>query len=156
MSRFWRSVLLLGAVMFAAYAIVAIVMRSADGSQRTVAIIGGVMAYAFLAGVAVLFVVDRRRRGRADVTAIAFLRRQPEVERAVGRPVALALAPGQELPPRSGAGAGQANVRVLLRGPRGEAEADVVMARLRAGWEVLRADLIVDGDRVHLGRQPAR
>jgi hypothetical protein len=133
--------------MFGLYAIIAIVMSQTVESDEAVGIVGGIMAYAFLMVVGLLFLLDRRRRSRPDVAAVGFLRRHPDVTDLIGRPVAAMVPPGQDA---RAAGAAQANLHVALRGPRGEAEADVVMARLRGGWEVLRADLVVDGGRTRL------
>lgn len=146
-----RTILVLGGVVFGTFFIAALVMRQTGVSESTISIVGGVMAYGFIVLAAVAWLRHRSRRARPDEAAAAFLRRHPGVERVVGRPVEVSpAAPGSPSGPVKGAG--QASVLMVCRGSHGEAHADVVMARIRRGWEVLQAELLVDGDRVPLTR----
>jgi len=57
-----RVILLIGAILFGAFAVVAFVFRRLDVSQEALSVVGGVLAYAFLVAVAVVLVVHWRRR----------------------------------------------------------------------------------------------
>jgi hypothetical protein len=148
-----RTILLTGALLFGAFAVVAVVFRSLDVSQETLSIVGGAFAYVFIAAVAVILALAWRRRGRdAAGAAERFVARHPAVLTAVGEPVEVGRPEGEV--PR-GSGAAQANLVVPVRGPTGSGRVDLVMARLGREWEVLSATLVVDGDRVRLADGPA-
>lgn len=148
-----RSVLIVGAVLFGAFAIVAFTFRRTGVSQETLSIVAGVFAYAFLAAVAWIVVSGWRRRGRdAAGAAERFVARHPAVLESVGRPVRVGRPEG-DVP--TGSGAAQANLVVRVSGPDGVGRVDLVMARLARQWEVLSATLVVDGDRVRLAEGPA-
>lgn len=148
-----RKVLIVGAVLFGAFAIVAFTFRRTGVSQETLSIVGGVFAYVFLAAVAWIVVASWRRRGRdAAGAAERFVARHPAVLEWVGHPVDVGRPEG-EVP--SGSGPAQANLMVPIGGPDGVGRVDLVMARLSRQWEVLSATLVVDGDRVRLAEGPA-
>jgi hypothetical protein len=141
-----RRLLLLAAVLLGVFAVAAFVFRRADVSQATQSIVGGALAYAFIVGAATLWVLDRRRRqGLSERRVVRYLAEHPRVQSAVGRPVRVG-APTGDLRGK----AGQVNLSVPVSGPLGEAVAHLVMARLDSAWEVLAADLVVDGERVPL------
>ena len=147
-----RRILLIGAFLFGAFAIVAFVFRRLDVSQQTLSIVGGAFAYVFLMAVAIIVIGGYRRRAR-DAAAIAasFVERHPAVLSAVGRPMRVGRPEGQVPPGKAPA---QANLDVLVTGPEGVAKVDLVMARLARRWEVLSATLLHDGERVPLRKGP--
>jgi hypothetical protein len=141
-----RKILLLGAIFFGAFAIVSLIVTRSHSSQTIVSIVGGALAYCFLMAVAVLwFRHHRSRRGLSERRISRYLADHPRVQGVVGRPVRVGPIGGELT-----GGAGQATLTVPVRGPVGEAEADLVMARIDAGWEILAAELLVDGERVPL------
>ena len=144
-----RPVLILGAIYFGAFAVVAFVFQRTDTSQETLSIVGGILAYAFLATLAGVWVVRRRRRrGLSDRVIVAYLAEHPRVQQTVGRPVEVGTPHGDVH--LQGKGGGTATLRVPVAGPVGDATADLVMAKLDANWEVLGGELEVDGERVPL------
>ncbi len=150
--RTQRTILLIGAVLFGIFFLVAFGFRRAGISQEALSIVGGVLAYAFLAAVvAILVLARRRRRGDAAVAAERFVGRHPAVVESVGRPLEVGRPEG-EVP--SGRGAAQANLMVPVSGPEGTGMVNLVMARIARHWEVLSATLLVDGDRVRLAEGP--
>ncbi len=74
-----------------------------------------------------------------------YLARHPQVVETVGEPVEVRMPPGS-----TGRGHGQANVIADVSGPRGEARAELALARLGREWEVLDGALLIDGRRVPL------
>ncbi len=150
--RTQRTILLIGAVLFGVFFLVAFGFRRAGISQEALSIVGGVLAYAFLAAVVAILVLARRRRGGdAAVAAERFVGRHPAVVESVGRPLQVGRPEG-EVP--SGRGAAQANLMVPVSGPEGTGRVNLVMARIARHWEVLSATLLVDGDRVRLAEGP--
>jgi hypothetical protein len=151
--RTQRTILLTGAVLFGIFFLVAFGFRRAGVSQDALSIVGGVLAYAFLAAVVAILVLARRRRGRDAVAAAErFVGRHPAVVESIGRPLVVGRPEG-EVP--SGRGAAQANLMVPVSGPEGAGMVDLVMARIARHWEVLSATLLVDGDRVRLAEGPS-
>jgi hypothetical protein len=151
--RTQRAILLTGAVMFGLFFLVAFGFRRAGVSQETLSIVGGVLAYLFLAAAAAIVVVGwRRRRGDAAAAAERFVGRHPAVVESLGRPLDVGR-PAGEVP--SGRGAAQANLMVPVSGPAGTGNVDLVMARISRHWEVLSATLVVDGERVRLAEGPS-
>jgi Cytochrome oxidase complex assembly protein 1 len=143
-----RLVALLGAVYFGAFAVVAFVFQRLDVSQATLSIVGGALAYAFLVSVAVGWLVQRRRAAGVSQRRVArYLMEHPRVAQTLGKPVRVGAPQGDA---RLGRGAGQANLEVPVRGPMGEATAELVMAKLGQHWEVLSGELVLDGERVSL------
>jgi hypothetical protein len=150
--RTQRTILLAGAGLFGVFLLVAFGFRRAGVSQATLSIVGGVLAYLFLATVVAILVIGwRRRGGDAARAAERFVVRHPAVVESVGRPLEVGRPEGQ-VP--SGRGAAQANLVVPVSGPAGTGRVDLVMARLARHWEVLSATLLVDGDRVRLAEGP--
>jgi Cytochrome oxidase complex assembly protein 1 len=150
--RTQRAILLTGAALFGGFLLVAFAFRRAGISQDALSIVGGVLAYAFLAAVVAIVVIGWRRRGRDAVSAAErFVGRHPAVVESVGRPLQVGRPEG-EVP--SGRGAAQANLVVPVTGPAGTGNVDLVMARMARHWEVLSATLMVDGDRVRLAEGP--
>ena len=150
--RTQRTILLTGALVLGLFFLVAFGFRRAGISQGTLSIVGGVLAYVFIAAVVAILVIGwRRRGGDAASAAERFVSRHPAVVEAVGRPVDVGRPEG-EVP--SGRGAAQANLMVPVSGPGGTGRVDLVMARLARHWEVLSATLVVDGDRVRLADGP--
>lgn len=143
-----RPVLILGAAFFVSFAVAAFVIQRVDASQAVLSIVGGALAYAFLMGVAIVWLA-RRRRGTAaaERSVTVYLTRHPRVAATVGRPISVG---GIDTGGRLSASAGQANIHVPVWGPQGEATADLVMARVDRGWEVLAAELEWHGERVSL------
>jgi Cytochrome oxidase complex assembly protein 1 len=151
--RTQRTILVTGAVILGAFFLIAFGFRRAGVSQGTLSIVGGVLAYVFLAAVvAILVIAWRRRGGDAAAAAARFVARHPAVIESVGRPVEVGRPEG-EVPP--GRGPAQANLMVPVSGPGGTGRVDLVMARIARHWEVLSATLVVDGDRVRLAEGPA-
>jgi hypothetical protein len=151
--RTQRTILVTGAVILGVFLVIAFVFRRAGVSQGTLSIVGGVLAYAFLAAVVAILVIGwRRRGGNAAAAAARFVARHPAVVESVGRPVDVGRPEG-EVP--TGRGAAQSNLMVPVSGPGGTGRVDLVMARIARHWEVLSATLVVDGDRVRLAEGPA-
>jgi Cytochrome oxidase complex assembly protein 1 len=150
--RTQRRILLTGAILFGVFFVIAFGFRRAGVSQEALSIVGGVLAYLFLAAVVTILVLSRRRRG-GDAAAAAerFVGRHPAVVESLGRPLEVGRPEG-EVP--AGRGAAQANLMVPVNGPGGTGTVDLVMARMARHWEVLSATLLVDGDRVRLAEGP--
>jgi hypothetical protein len=147
-----RRILLAAAVLFGAFFLVAFVFRRLGVDGSALSVVGGVLAYAFLAAAAVIVVRGWRTRGTDVEGPIrAFLHANPTVVRLVGRPVRVGPPEG-EVP--TGGGPGQANLSVPVSGPGGGARVDLVMARLGRRWEVLSGQLTHDGSRVPLEGAP--
>jgi hypothetical protein len=144
-----RPLLILGGVFFGAFAVVAFTFQRLDISQETLSIVGGALAYGFLASVVALWVVHRRRRrGLSDRILVEYLAEHPRVQQTVGRPVEVGSPDGDvHLEAKGG---GTATLRVPVAGPIADATADLVVAKLDAHWEVLGGELEVDGERVPL------
>lgn len=143
-----RSILLTAAVLFGAFGVAALVMRQSGVSQETFSIVAGVTAYLFLAAVVFILLRAWRVRGTdAAEEAVAFVRRHPLVIAAVGVPPTVGEPEG-EVP--SGSGSAQANLDVIVSGPDGLAQVDLVMARIGRRWEVVSATLVSEGERVSL------
>jgi hypothetical protein len=143
-----RTILIIGGAFLGAFAVIAFVFQRAHVSQQTLSIVAGVMAYAFLASIGVLWLLRRRlRRGLSNRIVADYLAAHPRVQQTVGRPVHVGVPQGDM---RLDARGGQANLRVPVTGPSGDATAELVMAKLHAHWEVLGGELVVDGERVPL------
>jgi hypothetical protein len=142
-----RAVVLAAAAMFAVYFVVAFTFRRLGVGIDALSVVAGVFAYAYLGLAALIGIRAWRTRPTGGARAVRrYLSAQPAVEDWVGAPVEV------EVPPltddaRHG---GQANVTATVRGPRGTATADLVLARLGREWEVLQAELVRDGERVRL------
>jgi hypothetical protein len=139
-----------GATMLGVFAVIAFIFRRADGSQDTLSLIGGLMAYAFIAFAIVILVMGWRRRGElaARETAQRYLRDHDAVGRAVGRPVRVHLHQGGRVRP---AETGQVNVAADVAGPLGSAEATVVLAKVAEHWEPVGGELVAEQRTVRLG-----
>lgn len=148
-----RTLLLVAAVLFGAFAVVAFVFRRLDVSQETLSIVGGVLAYLFLAAVAVVVWRGwRRARRQPGAAAARYVSRHPAVAEAVGSPVHVGPAEGDV--PAGGTTAAQANLAIPVSGPAGEARVDLVMARVAREWEVLSGTLVAGSERVPLAAGP--
>lgn len=148
-----RTLMLVAGVLFGAFLIVAFVFRRLDISQETLSIVGGVMAYVFLATVVVVVWRGwRRARREPGIAARRYLSRHPAVAEVVGSPVHVGSPEGDV--PAGAASAAQANLAVPVSGPEGEARVDLVMARVAREWEVLSGTLVADGERVPLAAGP--
>lgn len=142
-----RRLLVIGALAFGSFALIAFVVRQAGGSQETVSIIGGAAAYGFLIAAIVILIRGWRNRGAGDREAIgAWLREHPGVVGELGSPVVVGRPGGDALGP----GHGQANVVVPLSGPAGRGVAQLSLARLGREWEILGGVLEVRGERMPL------
>jgi hypothetical protein len=143
-----RATLVIGAIFFGAFAVVAFVFQRLDVSQETLSIVGGGLAYGLLASLAAVWLLRRRRRrGLSDRLVVTYLAEHPRVQETLGRPVEVGPPHGDvRLEPRGGT----ANLRVPVAGPHGDATADLVVAKLDANWEVLGGELEIDGERVPL------
>lgn len=60
LNELFRPIVLMGAIYFGVFAVVAFVFRRLDVSDDTLSIVGGILAYGFL--VSVIFVVVRQWR----------------------------------------------------------------------------------------------
>jgi hypothetical protein len=148
-----RTLVLVAGVLFGSFAVVAFVFRRQHISDETLSIVGGVMAYVFLALVAVvLWRSWRRARHQPAAAAKRYVSRHPAVAEVVGSPVHVGPPEGDA--PADGAPAAQANLEVPVSGPEGEARVDLVMARIAREWEVLSGTLVADGERVPLAAGP--
>lgn len=143
-----RLLMLGGAVVFGAFFVVAFCVRQLDmGSEHTLSVVGGVLAWVFLAYAAVVGTVAwRRRSGAAERAVCVYLERHPGVMSWLGTPVRVQVPGGAD----SSATASQQNVTAVVTGPLGQAQAHVVLARLGRSWEVLQGELEMDGSRVRL------
>ena len=147
-----RTIIVFAASIFAAFGITAFIFRQMDVSDETLSIVGGVCAYLFLAVTAVILLRAWRAKGRdASAAAVAFVRLHPLVASSVGTPVHVGEPEG-DIP--AGAGPAQANLDVVVTGPDGIAQVDLVMARISRRWEVLSATLVSEGARVPLREGP--
>ena len=148
-----RTLMLVAGVIFGVFLIVAFIFRRLDISQETLSIVGGVMAYLFLAAVAVvLWRGWRRARRQPGAAAARYVSRHPAVAEVGGSPVEVGPPEGDV--PLVGGTAAQANVEVPVSGPEGEARVDLVMARIAREWEVLSGTLVAGGERVPLAAGP--
>ena len=148
-----RTLVLVAGVLFGGFAVVAFVFRRQHISDETLSIVGGVMAYAFLAlVVVVLWRSWRRARRQPGAAARRYVSRHPAVAEVVGSPVHVGEPEG-DVPTGAGTAA-QANLAVPVSGPDGEAQVDLVMARIAREWEVLSGTLVADGERVPLAAGP--
>jgi hypothetical protein len=148
-----RTLVLVAGVLFGGFAVVAFVFRRQHISDETLSIVGGVMAYAFLAVVAVvLWRGWRQARRQPGAAAKRYVSRHPAVAEVVGSPVHVGTPEGDA--PADGAPAAQANLAIPVSGPEGEARVDLVMARIAREWEVLSGTLVADGERVPLAAGP--
>ena len=135
--RTQRTIVLIGAVLFGVFFLVAFGFRRAGISQEALSIVGGVLAYAFLAAVVAILVLARRRRGGDAAVAAEALRGPPPRGGRVGRQAVAGRAAGGR--GAVGRGAAQANLMVPVSGPEGTGMVDLVMARIARHWEVLSA-----------------
>ena len=148
-----RTLMLAAGVLLGSFAVVAFVFRRQHISDSTLSIVGGVMAYAFLALVVVLVWRSwRRRRQEPGAAAVRYLSRHPAVAEVVGSPVQ--VGPPEGAPALAGGTAAQANLVVPVSGPEGDARVDLVMARIAREWEVLSGTLVAGGERVPLAAGP--
>lgn len=147
-----RLLMIGGGVMFAAFFVVAFCVRQLDmGSEHLLSVLGGVLAWVFIAYAAVIGTVAwRRRAGAAERAVRSYLAVHPGVMSWLGTPVHVDMPDGAPANPP-----GQQNVVVAVTGPLGEAHAHLVLARLGRSWEVLQGDLEMDGRRVRLTEAPA-
>ena len=137
-----RAIVILGVILFAVYAIVALVLAR-TGLANAEGIAAGIMAYLFIMAVVVLWVAERRRKTRPGPLAEEFLMNSREVADMIGAPVRVNI----PSPPPAGKGPGQMTVDAFISGPDGSGEAMVVLARIDRGYQVLGADLDVAGVR---------
>jgi hypothetical protein len=148
-----RTLVLVAGVLFGGFAVVAFVFRRQHISDETLSIVGGVMAYVFLAlVVAVLWRGWRRSRHEPGAAARRYVSRHPAVAEVVGSPVHVGPPEGDV--PAGAATPAQANLAIPVSGPEGEARVDLVMARIAREWEVLSGTLVTDGERVPLAAGP--
>jgi Cytochrome oxidase complex assembly protein 1 len=148
-----RTLMLVAGILFGSFAVVAFVFRRQHVSDSTLSIVGGVMAYAFLALVVV--VVWRgwwRARHQPGAAAARYVSRHPAVAEVVGTPVHVGPPEGDG--PVGKGTAAQINLAVPVSGPEGEARVDLVMARIAREWEVLSGTLVAGGERVPLAAGP--
>lgn len=142
-----RRLLVIGGLAFATFAILAFVVRRMGGSQETLSVVGGAIAYGFLIAAVVVLIRGWRNRGVGDRDSIAaWLCDHPVVVGALGSPVVVGRPGGDGLGP----GHGQANVMVPLSGPTGRGVAELSLARLGREWEILGGTLEVRGERMPL------
>jgi hypothetical protein len=148
-----RTLMLVAGVLFGSFAVVAFVFRRQHISDSKLSIVGGVMAYAFLALiVAVVWRSWRRARHQPGAAAKRYVSRHPAVAEVVGTPVHVGPPEGDV--PLAGGSAAQANLVVPVSGPEGDARVDLVMARIAREWEVLSGTLVAGGERVQLAAGP--
>ncbi|MGI9538827.1 MAG: cytochrome c oxidase assembly factor Coa1 family protein [Miltoncostaeaceae bacterium] len=146
MQSWSRRIALGGAVLFGLFAIAWIVVNRSGGSRDDLNLVAGVLVYAFLAFVAVVTFLAWRGRGDSPRGGVeGYLQHHPRVIESVGEPVEVRMPPGA-----TGRGHGQANVVAEVAGPRGEARAELALARLGREWEVLSGTLLAEGRRVEL------
>jgi len=135
-----RAVMILGISFFALYGIVAVILGK-TGYGDAQAAMAAVMGYAFIVGIAVLWLYKRRRLRRPGPVAQEFLGTSHEVAEMVGAPVKVTI----PTIPDVGTGPTQLTVEAFISGPEGSGEATVVLARVDRGFKVLGADLNVAG-----------
>ncbi len=142
-----KRLLIVGALAFGTFAIATFTIQRTDGSQETLSIVGGAIAYGFLVLAAIILVRGWRNRSAGDRDAIAaFLSDHPAVTEAVGSPVTLGRPGGDVL----GRTEGQATISVSVTGPGGSGIAELVMARLGRDWEILGGTLDAHGEEISL------
>lgn len=148
-----RTLMLVAGVLFGSFAVVAFVFRRQHISDGRLSIVGGVMAYAFLALIVVVVWRSwRRARHQPGAAAKRYVSRHPAVAEVVGTPVHVGPPEGDV--PLAGATAAQANLMVPVSGPEGDARVNLVMARIAREWEVLSGTLVAGGERVPLAAGP--
>lgn len=135
-----RAIVILGVLFFAVYAIVALILAR-TGYANSEGVAAGIMAYLFIMGVVVLWVMERRRKTRPGPVAEEFLMNNQQVRDMIGAPVKVNI----PSPPPAGKGPGQVTAEAFISGPDGSGEATVVLARLDRGYQALGADLDVAG-----------
>jgi len=137
-----RAIVIVGIIFFALYAIVALILAR-TGLAYSEGLAAGIMAYLFIMGVLVLWLLERRRHTQPGPVAEEFLMNNRAVHDMIGAPVKVTI----PSPPPAGKGPGQVTVDCFVTGPDGSGEAMVVLARLDKGYQVLGADLDVAGVR---------
>jgi Cytochrome oxidase complex assembly protein 1 len=141
-----RTITLVGASMMGVFFIVAFIFRRVGVSQDTLTIVAGTFAYGFLAFALVVGVLAwRRRPGGIEQAVSAYLSRNRTMVDLLGEPLVVAV-PTAMADSEQAEGA-QVNVAAVVSGPRGAADADLVLARLGRRWEVLDATVEHDGER---------
>jgi Cytochrome oxidase complex assembly protein 1 len=141
-----RTITLTGAWVFGIYFVIAFTFRRFGVSQDTLTIVAGVLAYAFLAFVLVVGLIAwRRRPGGVEQAVSGYLEGHPTVTGLLGEPIEVAVP--TSVAQAKAVDGGQVNVSAVVSGPRGNADADLVLARLGRRWEVLDGSVEHDGER---------
>jgi len=135
-----RAIMILGVTFFAVYGVIALILGK-TGNGDLQAQTAAVMGYLFIAGIAMLWLYERRRLRRPGPVAQEFLGKSHEVAEMVGAPVKVTIPNIPEV----GKGPGQLTVEAFISGPDGSGEATVVLARIAKGFQVLGADIDVAG-----------
>ncbi len=144
-----RSSALVGAVIFAIYAGISLALEGRPHGQTQLAQIAGISAYIFLAcAIALYFNAWRRRPSAADRVVVRFLETHFVVAERMGEPC-VATVPNKIGTPAGGDGA-QMPVTAQVRGPLGEAQAELTLGRVSGVWQVVAGELVRDDGRITL------
>ncbi len=145
----WQAVALVGAVVFAIYAFVALAFVGRPNSQGVLDDLAGIAAYVILAAaLALYFNAWRRRQGPAARLVTQYLTQNTVVGDWLGQPIKVTIP--ERLPGGNSSDAVQMPVTANVEGPLGRGEAHLTLARVSGTWEVLQAELARDGDVVSL------
>lgn len=145
----WQAAALVGAVIFAVYAFVALAVEGRPDSERVLSQVAGISAYVFLAAaLALYFNAWRRRPGPADRLVSRYLIENTVVADWLGQPVKVLIP--ERIADGKSSDAVQMPVIAGVEGPLGRGEAHLTLARVSGTWEVLQAELVRNGDVVSL------
>jgi hypothetical protein len=150
-----RAITLVGAFVFGIYFVIAFVFRRLGVSQDALTIVAASMAYAFLAFALVVGVLAWRcRPGGIERAVSEYLSRHRTILDLLGEPLVVAVPTAMAAAEQSEGT--QVNVAAVVSGPRGAADADLVLARLGRHWEVLDAAIEHQGERHVLSGDPLK
>jgi hypothetical protein len=144
-----RATALVAAVIFAIYAFIALALEGRPHGQTQLAQIAGISAYIFLACAIALYVnAWRRRPSAADRTVVRFLEMHPVVAQRMGAPCVATLSERVGHP--AGPDGALTPVIAQVRGPLGDARAELTLSKVGTMWQVVAAELVRDDGRVTL------
>lgn len=145
----WQSVGIVAAVIFAAYALIALAYEGRPNSGAALDNIAGVAAWLLLVAAIILYGHGwRNRPGPAERLVTQYLSQSTTISDRLGAPVKV------RVPDRIKAAAEtdgvQTPVTAIVEGPLGKAQAHLTLARVSGTWEILRAEMVRNGDVIAL------